>query len=191
MKILHDAGVHVQLRLWPYSIQISGPVDQLLGGAKESGCSAVLCNPLKLYHASGSRPRLKDALGFDIGPDFENCGVYSAPTQIAQVDALVKLQALCREVGLTLYSCNFPRERQWRSCCAVDGLPGFEGIAKWSYYTNGWRIQDHCTFEQYMKDNDCPWHDEFEQEWDAGKLSRSIPDLVFHPEDLSYSRLSD
>lgn len=51
------------------------------------------------------------------------------------------------------------------------------------------RIQDHCTFDEYMDGQHCPWSQEFQQEWDSGKLARAVPGLVFHPEDKTYSRI--
>jgi hypothetical protein len=39
-----------------------------------------------------------------------------------------------------------------------------------------------------MKGHDCPWHDEFEQEWNNGKLARSTSELIFNREDKTYTR---
>ena len=191
MAQLHEAGVNVQLRLWPYIPDLVGNVADLLQEAKDVGVQTVLANPLKIYH-NGGREGINRALGRDyIGTtslDYVNGGVFSIMSLGEQQQEMGALNDLCRSLGMDMLSCDdWPGSRDWRDCCGVGGLPGFHP-SPWAYYVNGHRIKDHCSFEEYMRGLDCPWHEEFKQEWQAGKLSRALPDVVFHPEDLSYSR---
>jgi hypothetical protein len=80
-------------------------------------------------------------------------------------------------------------QRSWRCCRGTAGLKGFEAIAEGAYFVNGHRITDHTTFEEYMQGHDCPWHAEFEQEWNSGKLERALPELIFNHDDKTYSRM--
>jgi len=42
----------------------------------------------------------------------------------------------------------------------------------------------------YMSGFACPWYSEFKDQWEKGKLAESIPELLFHDEDKTYSRLT-
>jgi hypothetical protein len=135
----------------------------------------------------GCGQRLEEALGFDIVKGYVNYGVYKAPSFANQVRAFAYLQDLCRTLDLNLYSCNFSEARSWQDCCGVGKYPGFKPN-QWAYYVNGHRITDHTSFVEYIKGQDCPWHDEFEQEWNNGKLAKSISELIFNKEDKTYTR---
>lgn len=190
LQIIHDAGAHVQLRLWPQICDISSPLEQLLIRARDVGCSDVLANPLKIYHAGGCADRLKEALGCEIGQDYCNYGVYKALALEDQRKDFSLLQNLCRSLGLNLYSCNFPEERGWQDCCGVGKHPGFKP-SPWAYYVNGHRITEHTTFKEYIKGHNCPFVTEYQQEWNSGKLERAIPGLLFNQEDLTYTRIQE
>jgi len=194
LRILASAGVHVQLRLWPFIPDLCGNLDVLLGAAHDAGVKVVQANPLKVYH-SGTRERINAALGRDYLATtplrYENHGVFSVPCPEDQAQDLSRLKALCRKFGMKLLNCDDCEGRGWQSCCGVDGLPGFEGIARWAYFVNGHRIREHTEtdFETYMAGHCCPWHDEFEQQWEAGKLAESIPELRFNRKNKTYTRL--
>lgn len=192
MAQLHEAGVHVQLRLWPFAPDLAGNVTSLLAAAKDAGVRAVLANPLKIYH-NGGREGINRALGRDYlattSLKYANGGLFSIMNFEEQKREMGKLADLCRSLGMDMLSCDdWPGSRDWRDCCGVGGLPGFRP-SPWAYYVNGHRIKDHCSFDEYMRGLDCPWHEEFKQEWEAGKLARALPDVIFHEDDLSYSRL--
>ncbi len=191
MAQLHEGGVHVQLRLWPYIPDLAGNVADLLAAAKDAGVRTVLANPLKIYH-NGGRAGINHALGRDYLATttikYANGGLFSIMNFEEQKRKMSTLADLCRSHSMDMLSCDdWPGTRNWRDCCGVGGLPGFKP-SPWAYYVNGHRINDHCSFDEYMQGHDCPWHTEFEQEWEAGKLERALPDVVFHEEDLSYSR---
>jgi DNA repair photolyase len=191
MAQLHEAGVHVQLRLWPYAPDLAGNVADLLQRVKDAGVQTVLANPLKVYH-NGTREGINQALGRDyIGTtplDYVNGGLFSIMSLEEQRREMGALNDLCRALGMDMLSCDdWPGSRDWRDCCGVGGLPGFRP-SPWAYYVNGHRIQDHCSFDEYLAGLDCPWHEEFKSEWEAGKLARALPDVIFHPEDGTYSR---
>ena len=192
MRILHDvAGVHVQLRLWPFAEDLAGNLDRLFAAAHDAGVKTVLCNPLKIYH-NGGQAALNDALGADYLAEthikFVNGGVFSIASYPDQMRALRRALRLCRAHSLDLLPVTFIRTRNWCDCCGVGGIPGFHP-SQWAYYVRGHVISDHTSFETYMSGLDCPWHAEFEQEWKKGKLARALPDVVFHPEDQTYSRI--
>lgn len=189
LQKLHEAGVIVQLRLWPYIPQIEGDLELLPMKALDVGCSDVLANCLKVYHAGGCGQRLQEALGRDVTHGMVNYGVYKAPSYVDQLRDFQYLQNLCRTLGLNLYSCNFPEARGWQSCCGVEKYKGFEGIARWGYYVNGYRIQQHTSFEEYIKDingMDCPFEADLKSMWDHGKLA-NIHGILFNSYDLTYS----
>lgn len=193
LRALSDAGVHVQLRLAPYAPDISGNMERLLNQAGSVGVKIIQCGPLKVYHRQG-RQQLNKALGYDyLGTSslrYENCGVFSSVSLEEQKTYMRPLEELCRELGLDLLSCDdVTRHRNWRCCCGVGGLPGFERVVKSAYFMNGWRISQHTDFETYMQGHNCPWHAEFEQEWNKGKLERALPELIFNKEDKTYSRM--
>jgi len=193
LRTLLDAGVHVQFRLWPFAPDLCGNVAELLAMAKDAGARTVLANPLKVYHAGGSRELLNTALGRDYLATsplrYDNHGVFSVASYEDQVRGLSKLQGLCRKYDMQLLTGDdYILTREWRTCCGIDDLPGFEGFAKWAYLVNGWRISQHTDFETYMHRLECPWREEFEQEWDKGKLAEIMPELLFHDEDKTYSR---
>ena len=193
MAQLHEAGVYVQLRLWPYAPDLAGDVAELLLGAKDAGVATVLANPLKVYHL-GTREGINHALGRDYLSSsplrYINAGLFSVPCLEDQRREMGTLADLCRSLGLDMLSCDdWPGSRGWRDCCGVGGLPGFE-VSLWPYYVRGHVIGEHTDFETYMKGMACPWHDEFKAEWEKGKLARALPGLVFHPEDLSYSHIT-
>jgi len=193
LRVLADAGAHVQLRLWPFASDLCGDVARLLAMVKDTGVRTVLANPLKVYHAGGIRESINKAIGRDYlaatSLRYENHGLFDVPCHKDLSRELSQLRDLCRQFGLNLLNCDDCTGRNWQSCCGVDGLPDFENIAKWAYFVNGYRITQYTDFETYMRGHDCPWHDEFNQEWNKGKLSESIPELIFHKEDKTYSRL--
>ena len=193
LGILNDAGVHVQLRLWPYIPDLAGNLDELLGLAHDVGVKDVLCNFLKVYHAGGTSQRINEAIGADYLKathlKYRNAGVFQIASYEDQIRELSHVQDLCRSLGLNCLTCDdLLHTRNWQDCCGVGKYPGFEGIAKWAYYVNGWRITDHTSFQEYMLGQDCPWHDEFQTEWNKGKLARSVSGLRFNEEDKTYSR---
>ena len=192
MAQLHEAGVHVQLRLWPYTPDLAGDVADLLQAAKDSGVRSVLANPLKIYHLGG-REGINHALGRNYlattSLRYINAGLFSVPCLEDQRREMGRLFDFCRSLGLDMLSCDdWPGSRNWRDCCGAGGLPGFKP-SPWAYYVRGHAITDHTDFETYMKGMACPWHDEFKVEWERGKLARALPGLLFHPEDLSYSHI--
>lgn len=194
MEALHEAGIRVILRLWPFIPDLCGDLDVLLDSAKDAGVKTVLANFLKIHHAGGCRERINSAIGRDYLASTQlkyfNAGVFSIASIADQIRELRRLHDLCREYGIDLLSGDdFIETRNWRCCCGTNGIPGFENIAKWAYYVNGWRITQHTSFEEFMRGHDCPWHAEFEQEWNKGKLERALPEIVFHPDDKTYSRL--
>ncbi len=98
-----------------------------------------------LYHSGGARERINGAIGRDYLAStplrYEIHGLFQVASYEDQVRELTWLQELCREYDMELLGCDdFIGSRRWRSCCGVDDLPGFEGIAKWAYFTNGYRI---------------------------------------------------
>lgn len=194
LKTLHDAGAHVMIRLAPFAPDLVGDVVDLLVRARDAGVQTVQCGPLKIYHANGSRGRLNDALGYNYLKAtrlaYENCGVFSSLTLAVQQAAIEKLEGMAAELGVKVLTCDDTTgSRSWKCCCGTEGLEGFESIAWWAYFTNGHRIDDHTTFETYMQGHDCPWHAEFEQEWNAGKLERALPELIFNQDDKTYTRM--
>ena len=194
LKTLHEAGAHVMIRLAPYAPDLVGDVDSLLVRAHDAGVRVVQVGPLKIYHANGSRQRLNEALGYDYlqttNLAYENCGVFSAITLEEQKNHVEQLERAAAEVGIEALTCDdVTGTRAWRCCCGTDGLKDFEAIAEWAYFVNGHRINDHCSFDEYMQGHDCPWHTEFEQEWNSGKLERALPELVFNQDDKTYTRM--
>ena len=194
LKTLHEAGAHVMLRLAPYAPDLVGDVESLLVRARGAGVQVVQVGPLKIYHANGSRQRLNEALGYDYLQTtqlaYENCGVFEAITLAEQRDHVEQLERVAAELGMEVLTCDDTTvSRAWRCCCGTDGLKDFEAIAEWAYFVNGHRIDDHTTFETYMQGHDCPWHTEFEQEWNSGKLERALPELVFNQDDKTYTRM--
>jgi DNA repair photolyase len=191
MSTLHDAGVHVILRLWPFIPDLCGNIEYLLACAKDAGIEKVQCNPLKLYSAGRGKRRINEALGYDYEANspirYVRSGVFKAPSLDQQVKAISMLEDSCRELGLDLLTCDdLTGHRAWRDCFGVGGLPEFKP-SPWAYYVNGYRIDEHTDFETYMRGHDCPWHDEFEQEWNKGKLAKSISELIFN-NDNTYTR---
>lgn len=192
LKALHEAGAHPILRLWPFIPDLCGDLDSLLASAKDAGVKTVLANFLKIYHAGGCRERINTAISRDYMESTQlkylNAGVYSIASFQDQVRELRRLHDLCHRHGLDLLNGDdLIQTRNWRCCCGTTGLPGFENVAKWAYYVNGWRITQHTPFKEYMQGHDCPWYVEFEQEWNKGKLD--LPELIFNEEDKTYSRL--
>ena len=192
LRILHEGGVHVQLRLWPYIPDLAGNVGDLLAAVKYAGVRTVLANPLKIYH-NGGRESINRALNTDYLKTtplrYVNGGLFSVASYQDQLREFSELARLCRAHGVELLTCDdFIKTRNWRTCCGVDGLPGFRP-SPWAYYVRGHVITEHTDFETYMHGLTCPWHAEFEQEWNRGKLARALPDVVFHPEDQTYSRI--
>lgn len=188
---LHEAGAAVQLRLWPFAPDLAGDVAGLLRAAKDAGVRTVLANPLKIYH-NGGREGINRALGRDYLAEtsirYINAGLFAVPCYPDHIKEMGRLLSLCRSLGLDLLSCDdFIKSRNWRDCCGCGDLPGFKP-SPWAYYVRGHVIGDHTDFETYMKGLACPWHDEFKAEWEKGKLARALPGLVFHPEDLTYSK---
>ncbi len=196
LETLNEAGAVPMLRLWPYASDLAGSAEdigQLLALAHDSGVKRILCNPLKLYHSGGCRERINQALGRDYltttSLRYVNGGLFSVASYPDQIRELQKLNQLCRLHGLDLLTCDdFIHTRAWRDCCGVGDLPGFHP-SPWAYYLRGYVINQLTSFEEYMGDLPCPWRTEFEEEWNKGRLSRALPELTFHEEDKTYSRL--
>jgi hypothetical protein len=192
LETLSDSGVHVIVRLWPYILDLAGNLEILLTSAYDAGVRTVQANFLKLFNAGKDSARFRDALGYDYAKDsclnYEQRHNFKIPGPATQEHEIQQLEELCREIGLEVLTCDdWAGARNWRSCCGIDGLPGFKP-APWAYYVNGHRIRDHTSYEEYMKGLDCPWNDEFEMEWKKGRLSNAVPGLIFHADDQTYSQ---
>ncbi len=193
LEQLSNAGVHVILRLWPYIPDLCGNIEYLLGCAKDAGVKTVQCNHLKLYSPGGGRKRINEALGYNYQENtpchYEHRGVFKIASLAEQREHILRLEEVCRELDLDLLTCDdLAGTRNWRDCCGVGALPGFKP-SPWAYYVRGHVIKEHCSFEEYMEDMPCPYREEFEQEWRKGRLSRAVPELIFHTEDETYSRM--
>lgn len=194
LRTLHDAGVNIQLRLWPFAPDLCGDVAGLLTRARGAGVRTVQCNFLKLYHSGGCKERINAALGYDYEKEtaitLENHGVFQISPPAAQRREISYLEELCTHLGLDLLTCDdLTGSRNWRDCCGLCDLPGFKP-SPWAYYMRGHVITKHTNFDEYMHGLDCPFHEEFKEEWEKGKLARVLPELEFHHEDKTYSRQS-
>jgi DNA repair photolyase len=195
LETLAGAGATCILRLWPYIPDLCGNIEVLLAAAYDAGVRIVQANFLKLFNAGRDKDRFRKALGYDYVAEsclnYEQRSNFKIPSPAVQLSEIRQLEEICADIGLEVLTCDdWTGTRAWRSCCGIDGVNGFKA-APWAYYVNGYRIQDHCSLEEYMKGLDCPWYEEFKSEWESGKLARALPDVIFHPDDLSYSRLSE
>jgi DNA repair photolyase len=192
LTALSDSGAHVILRLWPFIPDLCGNLETLLAEAKDAGVRTVQCNFLKLFNAGRDVERFRDALGYDFLKESSltweqrsNFKIASLQDQHREISAL---EDMCHGLGLRVVSCDdLTGSRCWGDCCGVGDLPGFKP-SPWAYYVNGYRISEHTDFETYMKGHSCPWLPEFEKEWNAGKLAKAVPELIFHEEDKTYTR---
>ena len=186
LSTLSDSGVHVILRLWPYIPDLAGNLYEMLGRAKDAGVQTVQCNFLKVFNAGGSA--MRDYLA-DTNLPYEQRHNFKILAVNRQREEIEQLSTTCRELGLRLITCDdWTREKQWQDCCGVGGLPGFKA-APWAYYVRGSVITEHVDYETYMKGIDCPWSEEFEMEWNRGRLAKAVPELRFNEEDKTYTRL--
>jgi hypothetical protein len=192
LETLTNAGATCILRLWPYIPDLAGNLEALLGAAYDAGVRTVQANFLKLFNSGRDKDRFRKALGYDYAKEsclnYEQRHNFKIAAPAVQEHEIRQLEAICSEIGLEVLTCDdWTGSRAWRSCCGVDGIPGFKP-APWAYYTNGWKITEHTSFEEYMSGLDCPWHDEFKMEWRKGRLASAVPSIVFHSDDLTYSR---
>ena len=193
LETLTGAGATCILRLWPYIPDLCGNLEVLLSAAYDAGVRTVQANFLKVFNAGRDKDRLRQKLGYDYVNEsclnYEQRSNFRIPSPAVQEAEIIQLEEICADIGLEVLTCDdWTGTRAWRSCCGIDGVKGFKA-APWAYYVNGHRIMDHCTFDEYMRGLDCPWHDEFGLEWEAGKLARALPGIAFHAEDKTYSRL--
>lgn len=149
MDQLHEAGVHVQLRLWPFAPIWPGTWPTSSGRRRMQGVETVLANPLKIYHLGG-REGINNALGRDYlattSLRYINAGLFSVASFEDQTREMEALADLCRSMGMDMLSCDdWPGSRGWRDCCGVGGLPGFRP-SPWAYYVRGHMITDHTDF---------------------------------------------
>ena len=100
LDTLNEAGVHVQLRLWPYIPDLAGNLETLLGMAHDVGVKEVLCNFLKVYHAGGTGQKIKEAVGRDYLKtthlDYRNAGLFKIASYEDQIRELSRVRDLCR-----------------------------------------------------------------------------------------------
>ena len=191
LETLGDSGVTCILRLWPYIPDLAGNLEVLLSSAYDAGVRTVQANFLKLFNAGNDRARFRSRLGYDL-PDnscmaWEHRGNFRIADLASQEREVRRLEELCHDIGLECLTCDdLTGSRNWRSCCGIDGLPGFKP-APWAYYVRGHKVTDHTSYEEYMGGLDCPWSEEFEMEWRRGRLAKAIPYIVFHADDMTYS----
>lgn len=191
LSTLNDSGVHVILRLWPFTPDLAGNLETLLSVAHDAGVRTVQANFLKLFSAGNDRARIHESVGYDL-PDnscmsWEQRGNFRIASPDAQEREICRLEALCQDIGLEVLTCDdWGGSRAWRDCCGVGNLPGFRPVP-WAYMVNGHRITDHTSYDDYMKGIDCPWDTEFEMEWNRGRLAKAVPGVEFHVEDFTYS----
>ena len=192
LETLAGTGATCILRLWPFIPDLCGNLEVLLAAAYDAGIRTVQANFLKMFNSGRDKDRFRKVLGYDYAAEsclnYEQRHNFKIPSPDVQLSEIIQLEEICADIGLEVLTCDdWTGTRAWRSCCGIDGVKGFKA-APWAYYVNGYRIQDHCSFGEYMKGLDCPWHEEFKSEWEAGKLARALPDVIFHPEDGTYSR---
>lgn len=193
LETLTNAGTTCILRLWPYAPDLAGNLEVLLGAAYDVGVRTVQANFLKMFNSGRDKDRFRSALGYDYAAEsclnYEQRHNFKIASPTIQEYEIRQLEEICSEIGLEVLTCDdWTGSRNWRSCCGVDGIPGFKP-APWAYYVHGWKITGHTSFEEYMQGLDCPWHDEFRLEWEKGWLEKAVPGIVFHEDNLTYSRL--
>ena len=194
LETLSGSGVTCILRLWPFIPDLAGNLEYLLASAYDAGVRTVQANFLKMFNAGRDTKRFRDALGYDYAKEsclgYEQRHNFKIPALARQEREVRLLEDMCREIGLDVLTCDdLTGSRDWRSCCGIDGLPGFKP-APWAYYVNGKRITEHTSYEEYMQGVDCPWAEEFEMEWRRGRLAKAVPGVEFHADDDTYSRRS-
>jgi DNA repair photolyase len=193
LKMLHDAGVHVILRLWPYIPDLCGDLRPMLEAAKDAGVRVVQANFLKLYNSGNVRGLFHRALGYDLAERSRlRWEYYSGNYQIASLEdqkrEIARLENMCLSLGIQVLTCDdLTGSRAWRDCCGVGDLPGFK-VAPWAYQVRGYVITSHTDFETYMQG--LHWHAEFEAEWNKGTLADAVWNLEFHDEDKTHSRIN-
>jgi DNA repair photolyase len=192
LETLSGSGVHVILRLWPYIPDLCGNLEYLLASAYDAGVRTVQANFLKLFNAGRDTSRFRAALGYDYAKEsclgYEQRHNFKIANLDTQKEEILQLEVLCHETGLECLTCDdLTGSRNWRSCCGIDGLPGFKP-APWAYYVNGHMITYHTDYATYMAGIDCPWDKEFQMEWNKGRLAKAVPGIVFHEDDSTYSR---
>jgi DNA repair photolyase len=181
LKTLHDAGCHVQLRLWPYIPNTVGNIYELFRLAKESGIDIVLANFLKIYNAGKSS--ICSVIDTTDYIQIKNAKVLNPSMQR---EYIFLLEDICHEFGLKLVNAD-DYHKTWQDCCGLSGY-GFKP-APWAYPVRGHVIKDHTTYEEYMHGLDCPYHEDFKLKYEGGGLTGVYRDLIFN-EDKTYTRLN-
>lgn len=193
LDTLAGAGATCILRLWPFIPDLCGNLEALLAAAHDAGIRTVQANFLKMFNSGRDKYRFRKALGYDYAKEsclnYEQRSNFKIPSPAVQLSEIRQLEEICADIGLEVLTCDdWTGTRAWRSCCGIDGVKDFKA-APWAYYVRGNIIKQHCDYNQYIGNLDCPWDVEFQHEYEAGKLARAVPGLIYHKEDKTYSRL--
>ena len=127
LSMLHDAGVHVILRLWPFIPDLAGNLEFLLMAAQDAGVQTVQYNFLKLLNAGRDVKRFRDALDYNL-PDgscmaWEQRGNFKIASLDDQRREISALEDICHGLGPRVVSCDdLTGSRNWQDCCGEEIL---------------------------------------------------------------------
>jgi DNA repair photolyase len=194
---LVEAGLNVQVRLWPFIPEVTN-LEASLDAIEATGCEDVLVSLLEIVNRGHWQKDFDAALGYNYMASLKMSGRYRFKSncnwhQFHPDDwrsKLVEIRDAILDRGMRCPTTDYLDDR-WSCCCGVERFPGFENVAGYSLNINGQRFgPEPITFADYMDGHDCPWRAEYElMYWDKGRLDGMLPGLVFNSEDKTYVRL--
>lgn len=197
VQSLVEAGLNVQVRLWPFIPEVTD-LEASLDAIEATGCEDVLVSLLEIVNRGHWQKDFDAALGYNYMASLQMSGRYRFESNCNwhQFSSdfwhskLVEIRDAVLDRGMRCPTTDY-LDGRWSCCCGVERFAGFENLAEYSLNINGQRFGPApITFHEYMSGLDCPWRDEYEtMYWNKGRLEGMLPGLVFDPEDKTYVRL--
>lgn len=188
MQGLNDVGIETAHRLWPIMPNLNETPWSLFDRVADTGNGKVVASWLRLQKYGGFNKRLNESLGFDYLESLHGYPLvsekdYWTPRYDYKVQILEEMKEYCNDLNMEFYTPNSPVMNGWKCCCGLE-----HDKAPWALKQHGYRIGEGITFENYIKEYDCPFEPQFRDKWESGFMSKVFNDIIYNKKDKTYSR---
>lgn len=185
-----ERGIKCTLRIWPIIPGINDKTLTLIERAAALGITEIQAATAHLYHYQSYLQPIEKILGTNIlknceekGIPLQKKGIYYTPPPQYVDDLFSAMKEMCGWYGITFLTPDHPVINQWKCCCG-DKFPHNKHALK----CGGHHLGEGVTAEDYIEDDNYPFHTSFHREYHAGSFTNTFHDIEYDPEKKVYKK---
>lgn len=194
MKQLYQCDVQIQHRFWPVWPLLTDEPGELFESVSNMGCSDTIVSYIRLFNYKRFMPRINKSLGFDYLKYLEKNDypiVKEHDYYRVHPDHMLKeyyrFQGLAEREELGFYTPDMLGFNDGDGCCGTDHVIGIG--AGWSLNMNTHVFNNETTFNNYMKNHNCPYKEQFKRYWNNNGIVKAFNDIkLINEKKMSYKR---